>query len=75
MRHASMTDVASARLTNECSFRHSSRKLPLKLSMYAFSIGFPAARYMSGQKRKMQTRGLERRAAAIRHECSDESPT
>ena len=32
---------ACARLMNQCSLRHSSRNLPLKLSMYAFSFGLP----------------------------------
>jgi hypothetical protein len=33
--------LASATLANHCSFRHSSRNLPLKLSTNAFSIGLP----------------------------------
>ena len=41
MRHCSITRRAWAIVRNQCSFRHSSRKRPLKLSMYAFSIGFP----------------------------------
>ena len=28
-------------LQNQCSFRHSSLNLPLKLSMYALSFGLP----------------------------------
>ena len=34
-----MVAFASAKLANQCSFRHSSRNFPLKLSMYAFSTG------------------------------------
>ena len=41
MRHASMSARASATLANQCSFRHSPRNLPLKLSTKAFSIGLP----------------------------------
>lgn len=35
---------ASARLSNICSLRHSSRKLPLKLSMRPFCCGFSSTR-------------------------------
>jgi hypothetical protein len=34
---------ASARLPNQCSFRHSSRKRLLKLSMKAFWTGLPGS--------------------------------
>ena len=37
----SMARRACTIVTNQCSFRHSSRNLPLKLSMYAFSTGLP----------------------------------
>ena len=36
-------DRASASDPNQCSFRHSSRNLPLKLSTYAFCVGLPAS--------------------------------
>ena len=41
IRQLSMILLACAIVTNQCSFRHSSRNLPLKLSMYAFSFGLP----------------------------------
>ena len=37
---------ASARLSNKCSFRHSSRKRLLKLSMKAFWTGLPGSVYL-----------------------------
>ena len=37
--HASMVRLASARLVNHYSFRHSSRNVPLKLSTKAFGTG------------------------------------
>jgi hypothetical protein len=40
-RHVSMTAWAWARLVNQCSLRHSSRKRPLKDSTYAFCVGSP----------------------------------
>src|SRR5207245_124508 len=40
---ASISTVASRRLRNQCSFKHSSRILPLKLSMNAFWTGFPGS--------------------------------
>jgi hypothetical protein len=40
---ASMVWRASLRFRNQCSFKHSSRILPLKLSMKAFWIGFPGS--------------------------------
>lgn len=41
IRQLSMIRLAWAIVTNQCSFRHSSRNLPLKLSMQAFSFGLP----------------------------------
>ena len=38
-----MTTWACARLVNQCSFRHSSRKRPLNDSMYAFCVGLPGS--------------------------------
>src|SRR5215212_3171034 len=40
-RHVSITAWAWARLVNQCSLRHSSRKRPLKDSTYAFCVGLP----------------------------------
>jgi hypothetical protein len=40
-RQASTTTCASCDVRNQCSFRHSSRNLPLKLSINAFWTGFP----------------------------------
>ena len=39
MRQASIARRACAMVKNQCSFKHSSRNLPLKDSMYAFSTG------------------------------------
>jgi len=38
-----MVRRASLRSRNQCSFRHSSRNLPLKLSTWAFCIGLPGS--------------------------------
>ncbi len=43
-RHASITSWASCRVTNQCSFKHSSRNLPLQLSIKAFCTGSPLGR-------------------------------
>lgn len=47
IRHLSMTRRAWAVVRNQCSLRHSSRNRPLKLSMYAFSIGLPGRMKLS----------------------------
>ena len=41
MRQSSIVTRESARSWNQFRFRHSSRNLPLKLSMYPFSVGLP----------------------------------
>jgi len=41
IRQFSIARRAWAIVRNQCSFRHSSRNLPLKLSTYAFSTGLP----------------------------------
>jgi hypothetical protein len=40
-RHSAIFSLASAIDRNQLVFRHSSRKLPLKDSIYALSVGFP----------------------------------
>ncbi len=40
LRQASITTCASCTVRNQCSFKHSSRNLPLKLSINAFWTGF-----------------------------------
>src|SRR3954451_13714099 len=37
--HSSIFSFASARSANQLTFKHSSRSLPLKLSMWPFSVG------------------------------------
>ena len=41
--HAAIACCASGRLTNEFSFTHSSRIVPLKLSIWAFCTGLPGS--------------------------------
>ena len=41
--HPSIVPLAPSRLINQCSFRHSSRKCPLKLPTKGFRIGSPGS--------------------------------
>src|SRR5690606_29720122 len=40
-RHTSIFSFVSSSDKNQCVLRHSSRKLPLKDSIYGLSVGFP----------------------------------
>ncbi len=65
-----MMALASARLTNQCLFKHSSRNFPLKLAAYAFSIGLPGR--MNNVHAVRVRPGLERTAGKLRPVVKDD---
>jgi hypothetical protein len=64
-RQASMSCLASARVSNQWTLRHSSRKVPLKDSINALSVGLPREVDLGTALVGPQIHGLAREFAAI----------